>query len=321
MEFLRTFMLGLAIMGAVAQVIAQEVVELEVQTVTEGVAPGGRLERIPDFPSQHVDTREVWVWVPTGLPDTTRFGVLYMHDGGMLFQAGSTWNGQAWEIDEVVPELIRTGQVEPFIVVGVASIPARRHAEFFPAQPFAAMSADERAWVSDELNRAGRWVGGPFVPASDAYLAFLVQELKPFIDAVYPTRPEARYTRLAGSSMGGLISLYGLCAYPEVFGGAACLSTHWPGVFGMNQNPVPEAMRGYLASQLHRLDDHRLYFDCGDATLDAMYPPLQDAVDRTLEAEAPAGLRWSSQRFPGADHSERSWNARLHVPLTFLWAP
>lgn len=319
MTFLRMGLLAMTMGVCAAQ--GQGVVEVEIEEVLEGVAPGGRLERIPDFPSQFVDTREVWVWVPTDWPDTTRFGVLYMHDGGMLFDAGSTWNRQAWEVDEVAPALMQGGGVRPFIVVGVANAGRGRHREYYPAKPLAVMGAAEQAWVADELTRAGRHDGGAFVPQSDAYLSFLVQELKPFIDAVYPTRPEASHTFLAGSSMGGLISLYGLCEYPEVFGGAACLSTHWPGGSEVEGNPYPRAMRAYLAYKLPRLQHHRLYMDCGDATLDALYPPLQDAVDGTVADYAPAGLQWSSQRFPGADHSERSWRARLHIPLEFLWAP
>ncbi len=287
---------------------------------TEPVAgAGGRLDRFPDFPSQHVVSREVVIWVPTRLPDTTRFQVLYMHDGQMLFDAGSTWNGQAWEVDEVAPRLQAGGEVAPFLVVGVANAGARRHAEYFPAEPWGDLSAAEQGWVSAQLKAAGRGDGGDFVPESDAYLAFLVEELKPFIDARYPVRTDAGSTYLAGSSMGGLISLYGLCSYPEVFGGAACLSTHWPGVFTVDDNPVPEVFLGYLARKLPLLRDHKLYMDCGDATLDALYPPLQDRVDASLRAGAPPGLRWVSERYPGADHSERAWQARLPVPLAFLF--
>ena len=63
---------------------------------------------------------------------------------------------------------------------------------------------------------------------SDGYLAFLVEELKPFVDATYRTLPDQPHTLVMGSSMGGLISLYALEQYPHVFGGAGCLSTHWP---------------------------------------------------------------------------------------------
>jgi pimeloyl-ACP methyl ester carboxylesterase len=62
---------------------------------------------------------------------------------------------------------------------------------------------------------------------SDKYLKFLVKELKPFIDQTYPTQPGKDDTFIMGSSMGGMISAYAIAEYPAVFGGAACLSTHW----------------------------------------------------------------------------------------------
>ena len=70
--------------------------------------------------------------------------------------------------------------------------------------------------------------------------------------------------------MGALISLYALCEYPDVFAGAACLSTHWPGLFSMDNNPVPGAFFSYLKKSLPSPGKHRIYFDHGTETLDAM---------------------------------------------------
>lgn len=81
---------------------------------------------------------------------------------------------------------------------------------------------------------------------SDRYLEFLVKELKPFIDRNFSTRPDRSNTFIAGSSMGGLISLYAICEYPETFGGAACLSTHWPVLYSTENNPLPDALRRYM---------------------------------------------------------------------------
>ena len=80
-----------------------------------------------------------------------------------------------------------------------------------------------------------------FKPVSDNYLKFLVTELKPFIDKKYSVYKDMNHTFIAGSSMGGLISMYAICEYPRVFGGAACMSTHWPGIFSAEGNPVPDA--------------------------------------------------------------------------------
>ena len=164
----------------------------------------------------------------------------------------------------------------------------------------------------------GASVFGDYEIRSDAYLKFLVEELKPFIDKRFATRKGRRHTFIAGSSMGGLISLYALCEYPKVFGGAACLSTHWPGIFSMEGNPFPEAMFQYMRQHLPAPRKHRLYFDCGDQTLDALYPPLQQKADAVLRKRGFSARNWQTRFFPGDDHSEKAWSRRLDQPLWFL---
>jgi len=153
---------------------------------------------------------------------------------------------------------------------------------------------------------------------SDAYLKFLVKELKPFIDSTYHTDKEKSSCLLAGSSMGGLISVYGMCEYPEVFGGAACLSTHWIGTFSVLDNPIPTVFMDYLSQHLPDPATHRLYFDRGTETLDNLYEPYQTVADAIVRATGYTGSSFSSNVFPGADHSERSWALRLDQPMVFL---
>jgi enterochelin esterase-like enzyme len=149
-------------------------------------------------------------------------------------------------------------------------------------------------------------------------LLFLAQELKPFIDKTYSTKKDRNNTFLAGSSMGALISLYALCEYPQIFGGAACLSTHWPGLFSMENNPVPDAFFAYLEKNLPDPKHHRIYFDHGTETLDAMYAELQSKVDSIMTRKKYTSTHWMSKSWPGQDHSERSWRSRLSIPLLFL---
>ncbi len=109
---------------------------------------------------------------------------------------------------------------------------------------------------------------------SDKYLHFLVRELKPYIDENFPVLKDRDNTFVMGSSMGGLISIYAISEYPDVFGGAACLSTHWPGAIPHENNPYPVRTREYLAENLPSPDTHRIWFDHGTEELDAMYPDL-----------------------------------------------
>ena len=150
------------------------------------------------------------------------------------------------------------------------------------------------------------------------YLKFLVPELKPFIDKTFSTKRNAKNTFSAGSSMGGLISIYAICEYPKVFGGAACLSTHWPGIFSTENNPIPDSFVGYLKQNLPNPKTHKIYFDYGDQTLDALYKPLQQKVDLVMIEKGFTSKNWMTRFFPGENHSEKSWKERLDIPLEFL---
>jgi enterochelin esterase-like enzyme len=155
---------------------------------------------------------------------------------------------------------------------------------------------------------------------SDRYLKFIVDELKPYIDTHYAVYRDPAHTFVLGSSMGGLISLYALAEYPEIFGGAACLSTHWPGTFSLQGNPIPDVFMRYFYANLPVAGQHRIYFDHGTETLDAMYPPLQQRMDTVLRARDYRSGQWQTRVFDGADHSEPAWSARLDIPLKFLFA-
>lgn len=278
----------------------------------------GTLVRHESFPSAYVSARNIDVWLPEGYNPSEKYAVLYMHDGQMLFDTATTWNKQAWEADDVISALLREKKIRKLIVIGIWNGGATRHADYFPQKAFDLLSAAER----DSIYKAGRGNGASvfndYSIRSDDYLRFLVKELKPFIDSAYSTRREREHTFIAGSSMGGLISLYAICEYPEVFGGAACLSTHWPGIFTLENNPVPAAFFRYMQLQLPDPSTHRIYFDYGDATLDALYPPLQQTADAVMKSKGFTDKNWLTKYFPGENHSEKAWNKRLHVPLTFL---
>ena len=178
---------------------------------------------------------------------------------------------------------------------------------------------DQEALYAIEHPEFGRIYSGPI--RSDAYLRFLVSELKPFIDERYPTLADRDNTYLMGSSMGGLISIYAISEYPEVFGGAACLSTHWPGSLYPGESPFPSLMREYLAEHIPGPEGHRLWFDYGSEGLDASYAGYQRKVDGIVRNKGYGNDRWITFHAAGANHDENAWRARLHHPLTFLLAP
>lgn len=281
----------------------------------------GKVVRHENFSSQYVTPRHVDVWLPEGYDGKEKYAVLYMHDGQMLYDATLTWNKQSWELATMLGGLIKQKKVRKTIVVGVWNGGATRHADYFPQAPFEVLSTAFRDSIIGHGKRnSGQAIFSGTVK-SDGYLAFLVKELKPFIDATYATKKGPENTFVMGSSMGGLISWYALCQYPQVFGGAGCLSSHWPGIFQMEGNPIPDAFFAYLEKHLPPPGKHKIYFDYGTATLDSLYPPLQAKVDAIMQSKGWTDRNWKTLRFEGADHSEKAWAERLDKPLEFLLKP
>ncbi len=278
----------------------------------------GSLKRIDSFSSKYVTPRSVDVWLPDGYSINKKYAVLYMHDGQMLFDSAITWNHTAWNVDDVLSQLLKENKIRDVIVVGIWNGGATRHADYFPQKPFETLSLAEQdsIYISKRTNGASVFNG--YKIKSDDYLKFLVEELKTYIDKNYSTYRDRKNTFIAGSSMGGLISMYAICEYPKVFGAAACLSTHWPGIFALESNPIPTALLGYLKTHLPNPKNHRMYFDYGDQTLDAIYPALQEKVDKVIASKGFTSKNWITKYFAGADHSEKAWNKRLDIPLLFL---
>lgn len=278
----------------------------------------GTIERIENFKSKFVTERNIDVWLPPNYSTTQKYDVLYMHDGQMLYDAAQTWNKQAWEVDEVMDKLIAAQQTKPVIIVGIWNGGSTRHFDYFPQKPFETLSIKQQDSIYN-LNRSEgvKLFNGKV--SSDNYLKFIVQELKPIIDQKYAVYTDFEHTFIAGSSMGGLISMYAICEYPEVFGGAACISTHWPGIFHVENNPIPNAFYHYLKQNLPNPKNHKLYFDFGTATLDALYEPLQNEVDLIMKQKGYDSNHWITQKFEGENHSELAWQKRLHIPFQFLF--
>jgi enterochelin esterase-like enzyme len=277
----------------------------------------GSLKNYTDFKSAFVDARNVTVWLPDGYSENQQYAVLYMHDGQMLFDPETTWNKQAWKAGAVAGKLIADQKTQPFIIVGIWNNNMKRHPEYFPQKVFETIPAADQKMISDNLLSLHK-TDREFQVISDNYLKFIVTELKPFIDKTYSTFSDQSHTFIAGSSMGGLISLYAICEYPKVFGGAACLSTHWTGIYRNNDNPIPDAIVNYLEKQLPNPKNHKIYFDHGDQTLDSLYAPTQKRVDQMMMSKGFTAKNWTSQFFPGENHSEVAWNKRFHIPLAFL---
>lgn len=142
---------------------------IDLTTAAPNVSKGKLLE-YPQFKSEYVSPRDIWVWVPEDYSPKKKYDVLYMHDGQMLFDAATTWNKQEWKIDETVGQLIEEGKINPCIVVGIANIAATRYGDYFPQKTLQWLPEGTSIPKDTQFN-------------ADNYLRFLVK--------VVPARPSS----------------------------------------------------------------------------------------------------------------------------------
>jgi predicted alpha/beta superfamily hydrolase len=272
----------------------------------------GSLIRVDSFPSKYITPRPVDVWLPKNYSRNRKYNVLYMQDGQMLFDSTTTWNKQEWKVDEWATQLMDEGKTNDFIVIAIHNIPQIRWQDLFPQKAFNFIDKSVKDSLVDIAGKKDIKLNG------DNYLKFIVEELKPQIDFAYPVYTDREHTCVMGSSMGGLMSMYAISEYPDVFGGAACISTHWVGAMPVEDNPYPDAIFKYMEANLPKAGEHKLYFDYGNKTLDQYYPEYAPRVDEILKAKGYTDKDAKNLFFEGTDHSENSWNKRLDQPLTFL---
>ena len=289
------------------------------QTETPGDEPGDGTGEVPKgqvfihtIKSKTLGDRTIRVYVPSdyefgGGP----YDVLYMQDGQMLFDSKITWNHQEWGVDEAMDTLIALGRIRPTMVVGIdaagTASDTKRIAEYCPSD-VASLIADGHAMYS-----------GMITPKGNEYLQFVVDEVKPFIEMTYPQAyREREHTWIMGSSCGALISSYAVNKYPDVFAGAACMSTH--STLSVDATFDMEVVKGYVQylTKTRPVNTYKIYFDRGDKTLDANYADTQEFVNGGYTGDGWCEPSFKYEFFPGAAHDEKSWRARLDVPLVFL---
>lgn len=253
----------------------------------EHVVGDVRVSNEVDSPLLESSRRVVAYLPPSYETGERQYPVVYMHDGQNLFDEATSYSGE-WRVDETMERLATDGYEA--IVIGVPNAGDDRRLEYTP-------------WPHSEYGGGG----------ADDYLEWLLASLKPAVDATLRTKPERETTGLAGSSLGGLVSLYGYFEYPERVGCVGVLSP----AFWWND----EAWFDYLEAQPSR--SGRIYMDVGDSEsledddLNAAY--LEDA-------KATAALLESNRHEPslrfrvdeGGRHRETAWARRFPAAVQFL---
>ncbi len=259
----------------------------------------GRFKMIYDFSSKYVPSkRNIIVFLPPHYWSSKRkFPVVYFHDGNNLFDPRVAFCGNPWKLDYYLDKLWKKKETEEFIVVGIYNT-VDRHEEYTP---------------SFDLREKAGGMGS-------LYLRFIAEELKPVIDKQFRTLKNAKNTCIAGSSLGGLISLYGGFSRPDIFGKIAAVSPSiwWDERF----------IQGYVAMKtaLRKFKNTELWIDMGTLEggiiegMDACIPVIDVRNMKTiLKANGFDSKNIGYLEIDGGQHTESDWGHRVANIFGFLF--
>jgi predicted alpha/beta superfamily hydrolase len=230
-----------------------------------------------------IKPRNVIVWLPPFyfLEEEKRYPVLYMHDGQNLFNPHTSAFKIDWQMDETADSLIRKNLMEEIIIVGIYNTP------------------DRRSEYSE--NDTGY-----------AYMHFIVDSLKPFIDKYYRTLPDRKHTAVGGSSMGGLISFILAWEYSNVFSKVICMSP----AFKYKRFDYVNNVKSYHGKKRKT----KIYIDNGGDKIDSL---IQHGVDEMLLALNEKGFYENEDYYwlkdENAQHHESAWANRIWRALLYMF--
>lgn len=235
----------------------------------------------------NVDARDIYVYLPEAAQrdGRRRFPVLYCQDGQNIWDDPHACFGHGgWCLNRIVDELTAAGRIEPLILVGIPNSSERR-SEYTAGRSY-------------------------FDLRHHAYVNYLCDVIKPYVERHFPARKDRRATGLLGSSLGGLISLLVAHHYPQLFGNVACLS----GAFEFKDREGKTYLDFLWECGQQNI---RIYLDAGT---------VRDGAALTRKVrDTYVALGWKLGRDlahyeeQGGEHNERFWRGRVWRALTFLY--
>ena len=258
----------------------------------------GNIQKHRGFRSRiFANRRDVLVYLPRGYRrfSRLRYPVLYLQDGQNVFDAATAFSHVEWGVDETAQQLIRKNLIEPIIIVAIANTGEERIHEYAPT----------RGVIDADAKRKKRSRG-----LAKNYGRFLIEELKPYIDKRYRTKPEAEFTGLGGSSLGGLLTLSLGLWFPNVFTRLIAMS---PSVWWDDQVIVK------MVEKLNQKLPLKIWLDTGTNE------PGWERARTLCAALVEKGWKMFDDlqytEYAGGDHSEAAWSTRVDPALRFLFPP
>ncbi len=258
----------------------------------------GNIQSHPQFESRILrNKRDVQVYLPPGYRRSRqrRYPVLYLHDGQNVFDAATSFGGVEWGADESAERLAKKRLIEPLIIVAAANTGEKRIHEYAPTRGVIDSTAPRKKRSRGMLRKYGN---------------FLRDELKPFIDREYLTRPEAEFTGLGGSSLGGLATLTLGLWFPETFNRLAVMS---PSIWW------DDCVIYRILDKVRDRPPLKIWLDTG--TLEPGWERARDLRDRLVEWGWRVDDDLHYTEVEGGNHSEGAWAARFEAVLRFLYPP
>ncbi len=241
----------------------------------------GTVQYHPAMKGKGIKDRDVVVWLPPDYDSSgkTRYPVLYLQDGQNVFDPATSAFGVEWNVDETCDSLIKAGMISPLLVVGIYNTKDRSF-EYTPGAK------------------------------GEAYMNFLVKELKPFIDSAYATNKDKAHTFVGGSSLGGLISFMLTWQHADVFSKALCFSP----AFKINKLDYVKNVTSYRGKK----KEVSFFIANGGVGLDAQLQPGVNAMLSALQKKGyEGGKEVKYENDIKANHSEASW-AKV-FPHAIVW--
>ena len=281
----------------------------------------GKIEEF--FIKNGKEERNIRIYYPNNnsVDDDTTF--IIMNDGEELFLERDSWRGRTWRIDKSFDELAKINKAPNVIIIAVQSAKkykgkffdnTRRYLELFPKEAIKFLPEGNKKKIYGSL-------------ADTDYPKFLVESVVPFVEGKFEINLDKNNLGVIGSSMGGLSALNTIVEYPDEFGFAGCLSTHWIGIKPWEYLLLPirqrisgdqdtiDAIYEYVKKNISTIQNHKVYFDRGTRGLDYLYKEPQESVDKLFFDN---NINFETQVYKGHDHDPVDFGKRFIPAIEFL---